>query len=114
MEAEVEGIYMFMMNKRKTGFTLVEVMIVIAILGLLVAIVAPAIMKAKEKTENHINYDKRIERFSKRYGYEMGDVRIFLETYDFTNKDFMESGVLRGQFERWCDGEETQFLKRRD
>lgn len=38
------------MKKRNAGFTLVEIMIVVAIIGLLAAIGIPAIMNSKEKS----------------------------------------------------------------
>ncbi len=38
---------------KKRGFTLVEIMIVVAIIGILVAIAVPGFLKAREKAQNN-------------------------------------------------------------
>src|SRR5438046_3895151 len=45
---------MQVMKNRKAGFTLVEVMIVVAIIGLLAAIAIPNFVRAREKSQTNI------------------------------------------------------------
>jgi len=51
------------MNKMKQGFTLVEIMIVVAIIGLLAAIAIPSFMKARTQSQQNacINNLRQIE-----------------------------------------------------
>jgi len=52
-----------MMKKMKQGFTLVEIMIVVAIIGLLAAIAIPSFMKARTQSQQNacINNLRQIE-----------------------------------------------------
>lgn len=49
------------MTKKKKGFTLIELIVVIAILAILIAILAPSIMGAKNKAED-VAYDLTIKK----------------------------------------------------
>ena len=42
-----------MLQRRKSGFTLVEIMIVVAIIGILVGIAVPGFVKAREKAQSN-------------------------------------------------------------
>ena len=59
---------------RKTGFTLVEIMIVVAIIGLLAAIAIPAFMRARDNARKSacINNLRQIDGAKDQYAVEQG------------------------------------------
>jgi len=60
--------------KRRAGFTLVEIMIVVAIIGLLAAIAIPAFMKARNSARRNacINNLRMIDNAKDQYALEYG------------------------------------------
>ena len=60
--------------KRKLGFTLVEIMIVVAIIGLLAAIAVPSFMKARDNARKSacINNLRQIQSAKDQYATEYG------------------------------------------
>lgn len=60
------------MNKMKQGFTLVEIMIVVAIIGLLAAIAIPSFMKARTQSQANacINNLRQIESGKEQWALE--------------------------------------------
>ncbi len=79
--------------KRKAGFTLVEIMIVVLIIGLLAAIAIPSFMKARERSRINacINNLRQIDGAKEQYAMENNkdstttpastDVDDFLKAY---------------------------------
>ena len=69
----------------KKGFTLVEIMIVVAIIGLLAAIAIPSFMRARMRSQQNacINNLRQIESAKEQYGMEWGLTN--LSTITFTN-----------------------------
>ena len=64
------------MRRRKTGFTLVEIMIVVAIIGLLAAIAIPAFIKARNTARRNacINNLRQIDAAKDEYALEYGGI----------------------------------------
>ena len=60
------------MNRTKQGFTLVEIMIVVAIIGLLAAIAIPSFMKARTQSQTNacINNLRQIEAGKEQWALE--------------------------------------------
>ena len=93
--------------RRRKGFTLVEIMIVVAIIGLLAAIAIPAFMKARNSARRNacINNLRQIDgakdTYVLEYGGDVGDTlawgNVALYVKDITNKCYCPgaSGVDR-------------------
>ena len=86
--------------KRKMGFTLVEIMIVVAIIGLLAAIAIPSFMKARESSqqnsckENLRQIEGAKESWAMKTGHNQGDPIVTLEV----------TGYLKDQVFPTCPG----------
>ena len=71
------------MNMKKSGFTLVEIMIVVLIIGLLAAIAVPNFVKARSKTQTRACIDnmRQIENAIEQYAMEGNTPTSDLATY---------------------------------
>ena len=89
--------------RRKGGFTLVEIMIVVAIIGLLAAIAIPAFMKARNSARRNacVNNLRMIDNAKDQYALEYGGTNGILYSWDnltiyikdMSNKCFCPSAV---------------------
>lgn len=61
-------------NRRRAGFTLVEILIVVAIIGILVAVALPAFMKSRAQARKQVCIENlsQIESAKQQWGLETG------------------------------------------
>ena len=77
---------------KQKGFTLVEILIVVAILGLLAAIAIPNFQRAKANTEMR---QKLGEEFN------AADISVFCKEQNQDESLFYKSEVLQERFRQW-------------
>lgn len=69
--------------RKRHGFTLVEIMIVVAIIGLLAAIAIPSFLKARESARRTacINNLRNIDAAKDQYALEFGGTELWMPSY---------------------------------
>jgi prepilin-type N-terminal cleavage/methylation domain-containing protein len=82
-------------NKKRAGFTLVEIMIVVAIIALLAAIAVPGFLRARKRSQASriVNDLRMIDSAVEQYALENGKLAgATIDTPDWTQ--YMKNGTL--------------------
>ena len=96
----------------KKGFTLVEVMIAISILGLLISIGVPGFVQARKESKEN-NKDK-IEIVSRSFNCSQRDVKLFIRNNYYTCVDILEAESVSKIFVNFLNGIEPGNRRKKD
>lgn len=92
------------LNKKRKGFTLIELVVVIAILGILLVILVPNVMGAKSKAEN-LAYDIAIKRLNEAavlFTIDFPNTKIKWATHDGGTKAIQGKEITKANLdEAW-------------